>query len=123
MNDHETEIQPAGNGYYLIYINRDNFAKAREALKSTGVTLEYGHYTELGNHQETHCSIATVEGILSDGLNDQLGEQGLQVKPDMTWEEMREVAEFYANDDSWTSNYEPFAENFRERFPHLVEPA
>ena len=123
MTDQETEIQPAGSGYYLIYISQDQYRQAKEALSSAGVSLEYRCYTELGQRQETHCSIATVEGLLTDALNGQMEEEGMEVKPEMTWEEMREVAEFYANDDSWTGNYEAPAETFRSRFPHLVKPA
>ena len=123
MTDQETEIQPAGSGYYLIYIGKEQYRQGKEALSSAGVSLEYRCYTELGQRQETHCSIATVEGLLTDALNGQMEEEGLEVKPEMTREEMREVAEFYANDDSWTGNYEPYAESFRRRFPHTVEPA
>ena len=64
-----------------------------------------------------------MEGLLTDALNGQMEEDGLEVKPEMTWEEMREVAEFYANDDGWTGNYEADAETFRSRFPNLVKPA
>lgn len=121
MTDQETEIQPAGSGYYLIYIGKEQYRKAKEALNSAGVSLEYRCYTELGHNRETHCTIAAVEGLLTDALNGQMEEEGLEVKPEMTWEEMREVAEFYANDDGWTGNYEADAETFRSTFPHLVK--
>ena len=62
MTGQETEIQPAGSGYYLIYIGKEQYRPAKEALSSAGVSLEYRCYTELGQRQETHCSIATVEG-------------------------------------------------------------
>ena len=122
MTGQEKEIQPAGSGYYLIYIGREPYRQAKESLNSAGVSLKYRYYTELGEYQETHCSIATVEGLLTDALNGQMEEDGLNVKSEMTWAEMREVAKFYANDDRWTSNYEAYAETFRSKFPPLVKP-
>ena len=109
--------EPGQTGHYLIMLSPAQFAAARRALKAEGIDLTPLHYAELGHRSETICTIGAAAGIVRDALD----EQGLTLRDDLTWEQLRRIAEHCANRPGWTSNYEADADEFLVKFPEFVQ--
>ena len=118
MND----TNPTKDGYYLVYLPAAQFAAAQEALRTKGITLSPMHYTELGNESETHCTLTTANGMIRELLDDRLADAGLRIRPDLSQDQLREIAEHYTNDREWTTEYEVAPDRFRNKFPEFLEP-
>lgn len=116
------KTQPTKDGHYLVYIPADQFAAAQEALLWTGINLSPMHYIELGNESETHCTLTAANAMIREMLNDRLAGAGLRLRNDLSWEQLRRMAEHYANDRVWTMEYEVEPDRFRSKFAQFLEP-
>lgn len=116
-------MNPERDGYYLIFLPQGKFTAARQVLQQVGITLDPLNFAEVGHRSETHCSLMVADSLIRETVNEALSEQNLRVKEDLNWEQLRQIAEHYANDRSWTGDYEVQPHAFRAKFPHFLSPA
>ena len=113
---------PASTGFYRLILSARQYHMAKAALAAAGLRLDYDNEFMAGDRTESFVAIGTVRDLILPRLDEELPE-GQSVNPDVSVEEMRDLAQWYANSPLWTENREVDADDFRVRFPHLVTTA